>query len=225
MVPEALEPPGFEPGGETHRFRFAAAEAPEPLPDWWPGNSDPLVYLTFGSVAAGAHLPFYPRLFRAAIDELAPLPVRLLVTVGDADRDAGELGELPANVHVETWVDHDAAAAAADVVVCHGGFGSTLGTLAHGTPLVVVPVFSTDQWANGEAAVRAGAGEMLADDPSSRGALALPSAEVIGGLAGAVERALDGSHRDRAEAVADAMRSLPEVDAAAELLAERAAGG
>ena len=77
--------------------------------------------MRFGSVAAGGNLPPYPELFRAAIDVLAPLAVRLLVTVGDAERDVGELGTLASNVDVETWVRHDHAAAAVDVVVCQAG--------------------------------------------------------------------------------------------------------
>ena len=56
---------------------------------------------------AGAHLPYYPALYRAAIEALAPLLARILLTVGDAERDIDELGEVPPNVHVETWVPHD----------------------------------------------------------------------------------------------------------------------
>jgi UDP:flavonoid glycosyltransferase YjiC (YdhE family) len=78
----------------------------EELPDWWPGNEDPLVYLTFGSVAAGEHLPYYPALYRLAIEALSPLPVRVLVTVGDAARKVEELGKVPSNARVETWVAH-----------------------------------------------------------------------------------------------------------------------
>jgi UDP:flavonoid glycosyltransferase YjiC (YdhE family) len=220
-VPELLEDPGFSPPEPTHRFSFTASDSRAPLPDWWPGNRDPLVYLTFGSVAAGGHLPYFPKLYKAAIDALAPLRVRLLVTIGDHERYPAELGALPPNVHVETWVRHDDAAPAADVVVCHGGFGSTLGTLAHGTPLVVVPVFSTDQWGNGEAVARAGAGVMLADDPGARPALALPSAEVVDGLAGAVEAVLeDRTYRGKAREVAQAMRSLPPIDDSVEVLEE-----
>ena len=43
------------------------------------------------------------------------------MTTGDSARDAAELGELPENVHVETWVPHDDVARQADVIVCHGG--------------------------------------------------------------------------------------------------------
>ncbi len=193
--------------------------APSELPDWWPGNDDPLVYLTFGSVAAGEHLPYYPELYRLAIAALSALPVRLLVTVGDAARDIGELGEVPPNVHVETWVTHDEVARRAEAIVCHGGFGSTLGALAHGTPLVVLPLFSSDQWANGAAVARVGAGITVADDPSARNVLDLPPVETIDAVAGAVTSILgDGSYRRGADRIAAGMRALPPVDESVRLL-------
>ena len=114
----------------------------------------------------------------------------MLVTVGDAAREIEELGEVPSNVHVETWVTHDDVARRADVIVCHGGFGSTLGALAHGTPLVVLPLFSSDQWANGDAVARTGAGITIADDRGARNVLDLPGAETIRELAGAVQLGL-----------------------------------
>ncbi len=88
--------------GVSRRFRFERGGAAPELPDWWPGNDRPLVYASFGTVAAGAHLPYYPALYRAVVDALAPLPIRLLVTVG-ADADRAALGSLPANVRVERW--------------------------------------------------------------------------------------------------------------------------
>jgi UDP:flavonoid glycosyltransferase YjiC (YdhE family) len=48
----------------------------------------------------------------------------------------------------------------AAAVVCHGGYGSTLGALRHGVPLVVMPLFSSDQWVNAAAVARAGAGRI-----------------------------------------------------------------
>lgn len=223
-IPQELEDPTVPEPARVARFRFQVNERGDALPDWWPGNADPLVYLTFGSVAAGAHLPFYPELYRSAIDALATLPVRVLVTVGDADRDLAQLGEVPSNVHVETWVPHDDAARQADVIVCHGGFGSTLGALAHGVPLVVVPLFSSDQWANGEAVARAGAGITIADDPSTRKALDVPPAESAGELADAVGAVLrDGTYRGEAQRVRDAMRALPPVDESVAVLEELAA--
>jgi len=225
-VPDLLEDESGSAHGPVHRFRFGAGEASAPLPDWWPGNDSPLVYLSFGSVAAGAHLPYYPRLYRLAIEALAELPIRLLVTVGDATREIGELGAIPENVHVETWVPHDDAAAAAAVIVCHGGYGSTLGSLAHRVPQAVLPLFSSDQWANGEAVARVGAGIAITGEAAARPALGLPDESAIGQLRGAVRRLLDeATFREGAARVADAMEALPPVDAAVATLEEIAAAG
>ena len=224
MIPAELEDPNVTAPVRTSRFRFEVTAGATELPDWWPGNVDPLVYLSFGSVAAGSHLPYYPALYRLAIEALSALPIRLLVTIGDAAREIDELGDVPPNVHLETWVTHDDVARRADVIVCHGGFGSTLGSLAHGAPLVILPLFSRDQWANGEAVARAGAGMTVADDPTARNVLDLPSAETLGRLAGAVTSVLNGpSYRREAGRIAAAMRALPPVDESVHLLEEAAA--
>ena len=219
MVPEPLEHPRVTARVEALRFAEPTAETQAPpLPDWWPGNDDPLVYLTFGSVAAAAHLPYFPALYRAAIDQLAPLPVRILMTIGD-DRDHAELGPLPPNVHVERWVAHDAVTPHAAVVVGHGGYGTTLGTLRLGVPLVVVPLFSGDQWANAAAAAAAGAAVALDAERDTRPVLGLPAASTLAELRPAVERVLeDPSFRWSAERIAAAMRALAPVDAAVDAL-------
>ena len=76
------------------RRRGPCASARPTPPEPAAPDGEPLVYVSFGSVTAGAHLPFYPALYRAAIEALAPLPVRILLTVGE-DRDLGELGAAP----------------------------------------------------------------------------------------------------------------------------------
>ncbi len=191
------------------------SDAAPPLPDWWPGNDDPLVYVTFGSVTAGEHLPYFPALYRAAIDALAPLPVRVLLTIGDR-RDPAELGPLPANVHVEEWVAQDAVVPHAAAVVGHGGHGTTLGALAHGVPQVVVPLFSIDQWANAAAVERAGAGVALDADRGSRRVLARPGPEVIDELGPAVERVLAAP--SEAQRIAAAIARAPAAEAALDVL-------
>jgi hypothetical protein len=218
MVPESLEDPAATPK-LTRRFAYGAPAAALPMTDWWPGNDDPLVYVTFGSVTAAEHLPYFPALYRAAIDALAPIRARVLVTIGDSrDRDA--FGPLPFNVHVEHWVPQDVVAPHAAAIVCHGGYGSTLGALCHGVPLVVLPLFSTDQWANAGAVARAGAGVALDAELSTRRVLGLPGPDTLGELGGAVERVLsDASYRREARRIAGATHALPPVDAAVDALA------
>jgi hypothetical protein len=138
---------------------------------------------TFGSVAG--LLGLYPRLYRATLERLADLPARILVTIGD-DADPGELGPLPANVHVERWVAQDAVIPRADAVVCHGGYGSVLGALAHGVPVVALPLFADDQWRNARRLEDLGAGialegirgheRRMLDGPDPQAFRALPEA-------------------------------------------------
>ena len=218
-IPEPLEDPAAPAPRRTHRLRHGTAADAAPLADWWPGNDDPLVYMTFGSVTAGPHLPYFPALYRSAIDALAPLPVRVLLTIGDR-RDHEELGPLPPNVHVEEWVAQEAVAPHAAAIVGHGGHGTTLGALAHGVPLVVVPLFSVDQWANAAAVARTGAGVALDAEAATRRVLGLPGPATIDGLGAAVERVLaDPAHRRAAQRIAGAMAALPPADAAVETLA------
>jgi UDP:flavonoid glycosyltransferase YjiC (YdhE family) len=146
-------------------------------------------------------------------------PGAVLVTIGN-DRDPDELDPLAPNVHVERWVPQDAVAPHAEAIVCHGGYGSTLGALRHGVPLVILPLFSTDQWANAAAVARAGAGVALDADLGRRRVLELPGRETLGELGAALARVLtDASYRREARRIADAIDALPPVDAAVETLA------
>lgn len=226
VVPAPLEDPGATTGRATHRFRAPRASGlpPPPLPPATRAERRPLVHLTFGSVAPLPHLPYFPDLYRAAIDGLTPLPVDVLVTVGAA-RDPAELGPVPENVSVERWVDLDAVAARADVIVGHGGYGTTLTALAHGVPQVILPLFSGDQWANAAAVTRTGAGLSLDADRATRTVFGMPARAQIDGLAEAVRTVLsDDSHRRRAQVIAGAMAALPPVDAAVAVLERIAAG-
>ena len=113
MVPDLLEGPGGARPGVHHRFRSPVRDDGLALPaGWWPGLDDaPLVYASFGSVTSGAGLPYFPALYRGTIDALAPLDARVLLTVGEG-RDLSELGALPDNVRVESWVPQETRALA-----------------------------------------------------------------------------------------------------------------
>jgi UDP:flavonoid glycosyltransferase YjiC (YdhE family) len=222
-MPAALDGPDHRVAPVVRRFRAPAPATSSPLPDLWPGNGDPLVYVTFGSVTAAPHLPYFPDLYRSAVEALAPLPARVLLTLG-RDGDPERLGRLPPNVRAERWVPQEAVLPATAAVVGHGGYGTTLGALAAGAPQVVLPLFSTDQWANAEAVARAGAGIALDGDRAERRVLGMPAPRVLAGLAGAVSGVLeDPAYRDGAASVAAAMEDLPPASAAVDLLEELAA--
>jgi UDP:flavonoid glycosyltransferase YjiC (YdhE family) len=152
LFPEMLDESPFS---DTRRYRLPVSPvATRGGPNRWPGNQDPLIYVTFGTVAPT--MPGMTLLFRAVLDAVAGLPVRVLLTVG-RDLDVAQLGTPPSNVRIKRWVDQADVMAEAALVVCHGGAGTTLGALAAGVPMVVFPLFA-DQAENARCVVAAGAG-------------------------------------------------------------------
>jgi len=195
LTPAELEDPADPSPAQAMRFR-EEDDAARPLPDWWNGVDWPLVYLTFGSVAPT--MDFFPGLYRDALDALALLPVRVLVTVG-RERDPRELGPVAPNVHVARWVPQADVMPHAAAMVCHGGSGTIRSALTSGVPAVVVPLFA-DQPYNADRVADLGAGIGL------KGTI---------GLADAVRRILvDPSYREAAQRIAGANAKLPTVDLA-----------
>jgi UDP:flavonoid glycosyltransferase YjiC (YdhE family) len=188
IFPAALEDPATAHALE--RFR-ECRPAVWPLPDWWPGDDRPLVYLTFGSVTGSTG--FYPGVVREAIDQLATLDVRVLLTIGRS-ADARELGTLPDGVHLESWLPQAEVMPHAAAMVCHGGGGTVRIGLAGGVPMAVLPLFA-DQPLNAAAVARSGAGLAL-DGP--------------GQIAAAVEELLrDPAYRARAARIGGEIAALP----------------
>jgi UDP:flavonoid glycosyltransferase YjiC (YdhE family) len=206
----SLVPPGLDDGPAIQRFRDALPPAASPLPAWWENADDPLVYLTFGSVTGS--LPFFPALYHRALEALAPLPVRVLLTFG-RDADPAGLGTLPANAHAEPWLpQHDVLPHAA-AVVSHGGYGATLGALAHGVPLVLLPLFAGDQWRTARRVADVGAGLVLQD--GERRVFDPPGPALIAALPTAVQDVLaDSRFRETAQRFGAEMATLPPASAA-----------
>ena len=116
---------------------------------------------------------------------------------------------------VERWVPQQELLPHASAIVCHGGYGTTVGALAHGVPMVVVPVFA-DQGRNARRVAEIGAGIALPQPPSI---LAAAEPGTVAGLGDAVRRVLhEPSYRLAARAVATQARALPPIDAAPSVL-------
>ena len=202
--PRLIDLPETHDLAPVRRYRVRPEDTPVALPNWWNGSDEPLVYLSFGTV-----LPQdgYPDMYRAAIDALDGLPIRLLVTIGRGQNPT-VLGELRPWLHVEKWVPQAAVMPHAEAMVGHGGAGTTLAALGGGVPTVFLPVFA-DQPINAERVAEFGAGIALEMTP-----------EGLGRLGAAVRELLENSsYRSAAQEVADEMASLPLVDESVELLA------
>ena len=151
-----LSPTSFDPRPNAIRFRVRQRREAA-LHDWWAGSRAPLVYLSFGSTAAGNG--FYPDLYRRAAEALGGLDVRVLMTLG-TEVDPADLGRVPDNVHVERWVPQAEVMPEAAVMIGHGGSASTLAAMAAGVPLAAIPLYA-DQPDNAARVAQLGAGLSL----------------------------------------------------------------
>lgn len=204
---EVLDP---SPWRRTIRYRHVPQPANQ-LPEWWPGReTQPLVYMTFGSVLGG--MKEAGSVFRVALDAVSELPIRVLMTVGRSF-DLTQLGPVPSNAHLEPWVPQADIFAAAPLVVCHGGSGTTNGALSAGLPLVICPLFA-DQNRNADTVQRVGAGTVVRSRSTSPGGVASLDQADAPKLTDAIAAALDTpSYRRAAQDIAAstaATSTLPE---------------
>ncbi|MGW1104878.1 glycosyltransferase [Streptomyces sp. NPDC002540] len=198
-LPASLDP---SPYAVTHRYHEPSR--PGALPDRWGGSAEPLVYITLGT-EAGA-MPTATALYRAVLEAVSGLPVRILLTAGRGT-DLRGLGPLPPHAHVEAWVPQADVLGSASLVVCHGGSGTVFGALAAGVPLVCVPLFA-DQPANARLVAGAGAGLAVTPTGGPADDSAVLGPDDVSRIRSAAELLLkDPSYRARAGRLADEMRA------------------
>jgi MGT family glycosyltransferase len=99
-------------------------------------------------------------MFRSVIDGLSGLDFDVLITIGFGS-DPASLGPLASNVHVEHYVPQSLLLTHCSAVICHGGAGTTLSSLALGLPLLILPQ-GADQYVIGDLVLAAGTGLLLA---------------------------------------------------------------
>lgn len=194
--------------GPLHRYRETPPAPMGLLPERWGDPDQPLVYVSFGSVAAG--IPTFAGIYAAVLEALADEPVRVLMTTGNG-LDPADL-RVPANACVQRWWPQAEVLPHAAAVIGHGGFGTTMMTLAAGVPQVVLPLFASDQFLNAEHVAACGAGLAVAGGVGAADALPAALAAVL--------------HEERyaagARAVAAEMAALPPVAEVVPLLEELA---
>jgi hypothetical protein len=186
-------------------FRARVVEdAPSSAPVAWAPEGDPrpLVYITFGSLIGS--IPRLRSVYVTALEAIAELPVRALLTTGTG-LPADALGTIPPNVHVEAWVPQRNVLSRVAALVCHGGSGTFLGGLAAGLPMVVVGQ-GADQPHNGHLVAAAGAGIALSKPDASA-------------LRSAIRQALDAPElRQRAQRLASEIADMPTIASAVDVM-------
>jgi len=138
-VPDSFRHPDFPLPATAHVIGPAPVDpaAVDPAPPWLAGlpPGRPTVYLTLGTVFNLESGDLFPR----ALAGLSGSDINLVVTVGQ-HLDPAEFGPQPANVHIGRYMPQEALLPHCDLVVSHGGSGSVIGALAHGLPMVLIPM-------------------------------------------------------------------------------------
>ena len=186
-------------------LRSVAWSGPPAAPPPWltVPASGPTAYVTLGTVAFGA-----VEVLRRSVLETAARCARVVVAAGPG-ADVAALGDLPAHVHVERYVDQAQVLRYADVAVHHGGTGTTLGCLAAGIPQVITPQ-GADQFLNAARLVELGLGDAVPNDAEP------------GAVGSAVDRLLGDTRLPAAlGAVRDEIAAMPSPRQVVETLAHR----
>ncbi|MFI1017861.1 macrolide family glycosyltransferase [Streptomyces sp. NPDC020965] len=132
-------PPEFQPGIETfdqrHVFVGPCVGDRAHQGSWQrPADGRPVVLVALGSFGYENQAGFY----RDALGALAELPWHVVMSLGGLVT-TDDLGPLPANVEAHAWVPQLSVLEHASAFVSHAGMGSTMESLYHGVPPVVVP--------------------------------------------------------------------------------------
>jgi MGT family glycosyltransferase len=156
-------------------------------PGFSPTKDDcPLVLVSLSTLEQGQSV-----VMERILAALGGLPVRAVVTLGPALASSGFTP--PPNVVMETFVPHGSVLPRAAAIVTQCGLGTVMKALAHGVPLVCIPLVG-DQPENASRIERLGAGVRLPPDADA------------GRIRAAIERVLtDPTYRLAARRVASAI--------------------
>lgn len=144
--------------------------------------------------------------FRAFLDGLRDEELNIVVSVGVLN-DPAMLGPQPANVRIERYVPQSLFFPHCDLIVSHGGGGTSLTALANGLPLLIIPK-GGDQFVTAERLCACGA------------ARSVTKAELCPEVAAREVRTLldEPSYRRSAQELSREMKAMPSPDDAVDAL-------
>jgi MGT family glycosyltransferase len=150
------------------------------LPDWIENLSQekPIIWVYSGN-------PRYMRrgtpmdsavVLQACIEALADEPVQVVLTTGHHALPE-EFLPLPGNFRHEAFVPGLAMAEKSDLMIHHGGYGSSQTGLFTGTPAVIIPTFS-ERESNARRVAAVGAGDLLVPTINASGQKQISAGEL-----------------------------------------------
>jgi len=209
-VPPSYRDPAFPLPPTGHVLRPVSADAPaddEDLACLSGLGEAPTVYFTLGTIfnlESGD-------LFERVLAGLRDLPINVVVTVG-RELDPEVLGPPPRNVRIERYIRQSLLLPHCSLVVSHAGSGSVIGALAHGLPMVLIPL-GADQPLNAARCEQLGVARVL-------DALQATPDSVVEAVSAVLA---NPTYRQNAERIRDEIDEMPAPEHAVTLLERLAA--
>ncbi|WP_030207933.1 macrolide-inactivating glycosyltransferase [Streptomyces bikiniensis] len=145
LIPRALQPQADRVDESVYTFVGACQGDRADQGEWHrPAGAEKVLLVSLGSA-----LTKQPDFYRACVEAFGGLPGWHVVLQIGKFVDPAELGALPDNVEVHSWVPQLAILRQADAFVTHAGAGGSQEGLATATPMVAVPL-ATDQFGNAD---------------------------------------------------------------------------
>jgi zeaxanthin glucosyltransferase len=132
----------------------------------------PLVFISMGTLQNGLK-----HVFRLAAQAAAGFPVQTVISLGGGMKPE-DLGPLPGNPIVVSYAPQLELLERAALTIFHGGLNTALESLAHGVPMIAIPV-TFDQPGVGARLVRSGTGRTIPMGELSAERLAAEMAEIL----------------------------------------------
>jgi len=145
LIPKALQPNADRVDESVYSFVGACQGDRGSQGDWRrPAGAEKVALVSLGS-----SFTKQPDFYRECVKAFGELPGWHLVLQIGKHVDPAELGAVPDNVEVRTWVPQLAILKQADLFVTHAGAGGSQEGLATATPMIAVPQ-AVDQFGNAD---------------------------------------------------------------------------
>ncbi|NUV59728.1 macrolide-inactivating glycosyltransferase [Streptomyces sp. CAI-85] len=185
LIPKALQPCADRVDERVYSFVGACQGDRTGEGEWTrPAGAEKVVLVSLGSSFTKR-----PDFYRECVRAFAGLPGWHLVLQIGQHVDPAELGALPGNVEVHSWVPQLAILRQADLFVTHAGAGGSQEGLASATPMIAVPQ-AVDQFGNADMLAALGVARRLDTEEATAEALRRTALALVDDPE--VARALDG---------------------------------
>ncbi|MFD5573826.1 macrolide-inactivating glycosyltransferase [Streptomyces cadmiisoli] len=166
LIPKALQPNADRVDESVHSFVGACQGDRAAEGEWHrPAGAEKVVLVSLGS-AFTKRADFY----QECVEAFGGLPGWHTVLQIGKHVDPAELGDVPANVEVHSWVPQLAILKQADLFVTHAGAGGSQEGMATATPMIAVPQ-AVDQFGNADMLQALGVARHLPTEEATAAAL------------------------------------------------------